>query len=35
MKRNQVKPEYVWKTEDIFATDADWEAEFAALEPDI
>ncbi len=35
MKRNQVKPEYVWKTEDIFATDADWEAELAALEPDI
>ena len=35
MKRNQVRPEYVWKTEDIFATDAAWNAEYAALEPEI
>ena len=28
MKRNEVKQEYKWKLEDIFATDEAWEKEF-------
>ena len=32
MKRNEVKTEYKWKLEDIFASDEEWEKEFARLE---
>lgn len=35
MKRNQVKPEYIWKTEDIFPSDEAWNEAFAAIEPEI
>ena len=35
MKRNEVKTEYKWKLEDIFATDEEWEKEFARLEKEI
>ena len=35
MKRNEVKTEYKWKVEDIFATDEEWEKEFARLEKGI
>ena len=32
MKRDEVKIEYKWKLEDIFASDEEWEKEFARLE---
>ena len=35
MKRNEVKTEYKWKIEDIFASDEEWEKEFARLEKQI
>ena len=35
MKRNEVKTEYKWKLEDIFASDEEWEKEFARLEKQI
>ena len=35
MKRNEVKTEYKWKVEDIFATDEEWEKEFSKLEKQI
>lgn len=35
MKRSEVKTEYKWKIEDIFATDEEWEKEFARLEKQI
>ncbi len=35
MKRSEVKTEYKWKVEDLFATDEQWEKEFAKLEKEI
>lgn len=35
MKRQEVKTEYKWKLEDIFASDEEWEKEFARLESGI
>ena len=35
MKRDEVKIEYKWKLEDIFASDEEWEKEFARLEKGI
>lgn len=35
MKRNEVKMQYKWKVEDIFATDGEWEKEFSRLEKNI
>ena len=35
MKREEVKNEYKWKIEDIFASDEEWEKEFARLEKEI
>ena len=32
MDRNQVNERYKWKTEDIFATDEDWEKTFETLQ---
>ena len=32
MKRNEVKEQYKWKVEDIFATDEEWEKSFSAAE---
>lgn len=31
-KRSEIEEKYKWKLEDIFASDADWEAEFAQAE---
>ena len=31
-KRSEIENKYKWKLEDIFASDADWEAEFAQVE---
>ena len=31
-KRREIENKYKWKLEDIFASDADWEAEFAQVE---
>ena len=28
-KRSEIENKYKWKLEDFFASDADWEAEFA------
>ena len=30
-KRSEIENKYKWKLEDIFASDADWEAEFAQV----
>ncbi len=32
MKRNEVKEQYKWKTDDIFSSDEDWERQFAKAE---
>lgn len=32
MKRQEVKEQYKWKIEDIYATDELWEKDFAAAE---
>lgn len=35
MERNEVKPHDIWKTEDIFASDEDWEKEFDKLNGEV
>ncbi len=35
MKRNEVDPKYIWHTEDIFASDADWEKELNATSAEV
>lgn len=34
-KREEMAPQFFWKMEDLYATDADWEAEYAVLDKKI
>jgi oligoendopeptidase F len=34
-QRSEVAPEYTWDTTNVFATDADWEAEFARISAEL
>lgn len=34
-KREEMDPQFFWKMEDLYATDADWEAEYAVLDKKI